>query len=224
MTPFEQAWSLLKQEQSLYERTVNFLRPIPEWVKIANKRAELRDATVAARQQGRQVPEAGLFRLDGSPRIGGQQNRLMNYPGQTFQPRPSDTYRSRVPETGPVQSEAIDPEAVHAMGSRIQTPEQMDAQREGMKDDYPYEFEGFSRPPKVKFEDLVNMHPIYNDVNDKLTQGYIDQALQERGFENFTNKELQGVEEQGSPEQKRALQEYLANRPPQDPYLGVLYG
>ena len=62
MTPFEQAWSLLK-----------------------NERAELRDATVAARQQGRQVPEVGLFRTDGSPRIGGQQNRLMNYPGQMFQ-------------------------------------------------------------------------------------------------------------------------------------------
>lgn len=158
MTPFEQAWSLLKQEQSPYERAINFVSPIPEWVRIRNERAKLRDATVAARRQGRQVPEAGMFRLDGSPRIGGQQNRLMNYPGQMFQPRPSDTYRSRVPETGPVQSEAMDPEAVRAMGSRIQTFEQSNAQREGMEDaDYAYQMGAFQEPQKVKFEDLVDM-------------------------------------------------------------------
>jgi len=153
MTPFEQAWSLLKQEQSPYERTINFLRPIPEWVRIGQERANLRDATVAARKQGRQVPEAGMSRLDGSPRIGGQQNRLMNYPGQMFQPRPSDTYRSRMPETGPVESEAMDPEAVRAMGSRIQTADQASAQREGVEHEQGQPFPS----PKMTIEDLVDM-------------------------------------------------------------------
>ena len=135
MTPFEQAWIVLK-----------------------NERAELRDATVAARQRGRQVPEAGLFRLDGSPRIGGQQNKLMNYPGQMFQPRPSDTYRSRMPETGPVQSEAMDPEAVRAMGSSSQTFEQANAQREGMEDHrYPYHLSQHNPAKKVTIGDLVDM-------------------------------------------------------------------
>lgn len=166
--------------------------------------------------------------LKSNMRIGGQQNRLMNYPGQTFQPRPSDTYRSRVPETGPVQSEAIDPEAVRAMGSRNQTLEQANAQREGMDDaDYAYQMGAFQEPEKMKFANVVGMRhmgKVMDDVYRSLLQGHIEQAMQERGFENFTDKELQSVEEEGSPEQKRALQEYLANKPPHDPNLGVLYG
>jgi len=100
--------------------------------------------------------------LKSNMRVGGQQNRLANYPEQTFQPRPSDTYRSRMPETGPVQSEAMDPEAVRAMASRIQTPNQMDAQREGMEDaDYAYEMGAFQEPQKVTMEDLVDMPTSY---------------------------------------------------------------
>jgi hypothetical protein len=202
MRPFEQAWFVLK-----------------------NERAKLRDATIAARQRGRQVPEVGLSRLDGSPRIGGQQNRLMNYPGQTFQPRPSDTYRSRMPETGPVQSQAMDPAAVRAMGSRIQTPEQMNAQHEGMEDDYLYESEGFSQPPKVQIGDLIDVQTMANNAYKKRMQGYIDQALQEEGgFDNFTYKELMGVHEYGTPEQIRALKEHVANKPPPDPNRGGLFG
>lgn len=164
--------------------------------------------------------------LKSNMRVGGQQNRLANYPEQTFQPRPSDTYRSRMPETGPVQSEAMDPEAVRAMGSRNQTLEQVNAQREAMEDHrYPYHMAEYNSPRRVTMEDLINMQPIYEDVNDKVIQGYIEQTLRAKGgFENFTDRELQGVEEQGSPEQKRALQEYFANKPPHDPNLGVLYG
>ena len=120
----------------------------------------------------------------------------------------------------------MDPEAVRAMGSRSQTLEQANAQREGMEDHrYPYYLSQHNPAKRVTMGDLVDMQPIYEDVNDKVIQGYIEQTLRAKGgFENFTDKELQGVEEQGSPEQKRALQEYLANKPPHDPNLGVLYG
>ena len=96
--------------------------------------------------------------LKSNLRVGGQQNKLANYPEQTFQPRPSYTYRSRMPETGPVQSEAIDPAAVRAMGSRIQTLEQADAQREGMEDHrYPYHLSQNNPAKRVTMGDLVDM-------------------------------------------------------------------
>ena len=102
--------------------------------------------------------EQAWFLLKSNMRVGGQQNRLSNYPEQTFQPRPSDTYRSRMPETGPVQSEAMDPEAVRAMGSRNQTLEQATAQREAMEDhQYPYHLAEYNSPRRVTMEDLVDM-------------------------------------------------------------------
>ena len=96
--------------------------------------------------------------LKSNLRVGGQQNRLANYPEQTFQPRPSDTYRSRMPETGPVQSQAMDPAAVRAMGSRNQTLEQSTAQREPTEDhEYPYHLAEFNPSRRVTMEDLVDM-------------------------------------------------------------------
>tara|TARA_R100000353_G_scaffold10554_1_gene11631 strand:+ start:485 stop:943 length:459 start_codon:yes stop_codon:yes gene_type:complete len=98
--------------------------------------------------------------LKSNLRVGGQQNRLSNYPEQTFQPRPSDTYRSRMPETGPVQSEAMDPEAVRAMGSRFQTLEQLNADRELDDGVYAWDWLHLSRhnpAEKVTMGDLVDM-------------------------------------------------------------------
>jgi len=85
LTPFEQAWSLLKSQ--LTDRTI--------------------------------------FRLDGRPRIGGQQYSVRNYPGQEFFPRPSDTYRAAVPTTGPTTTQNQDLMGQAAMAGRYNTMEEM---------------------------------------------------------------------------------------------------
>ena len=113
---FEAAWTLLKQE-----RKEDKGEPVTHMGRRGRARAERRakrkylrpggnsplmNETVAARREGRQTPEDGMFVMGPLPHIAGQAHplRALPFTGDHFEVKTHDRTmgRMRVPTTGPV--------------------------------------------------------------------------------------------------------------------------